>query len=75
MPISLDEFRFPKFIKIKESYPFGENPKDKFLNTANYPRRYRGESGFPQPGYNPNSGVSNPRDIDINSDDLTLPPY
>ena len=76
MPISIEEFREPKFITPKPKLPFGENSKDKFLDFTTRPRNYRGRDnvpGFKQEGYNPNSGIAVPRDVNLNSDDLTLP--
>ena len=77
MPTDIEDFREPKFIKPKPKYPFGENKNDKFLNFATRPRSYRGKDdtpGFKQPGYNPDANVAVVREININKDDLTLPP-
>lgn len=76
MPLSIEDFREPKFIRWQEKKPFGENVKDKFYATSDRPRSYRSEDGaFPQPGYNPNANQVTPRKVNINTDNLTLPPY
>lgn len=74
MPLSIEDFRVPKFIKAPETFPFGEDKKDKFYATTgdNHIRRYRNGS-FPQQGYNPNANVIEPRDVNINKDEYTLP--
>ena len=76
MPLSIEDFRVPKFVEKPVIYPFGENKKDKFYATTGdgYIRRYRSGS-FPQQGYNPNADVAEPKDVNINSDEYTLPPY
>lgn len=76
MPISIDEYKFPKFVTVKEKTPFTEDTKAKFMDaSANNPvRRYRGDS-FPQQGYNPNSNRANVRDVNLDKDEYTLPPY
>jgi len=76
MPIDMSAFATPKFIKYKISYPFSENRKDKFYATTgdNHLRRYR-DGSFPQNGYNPNANVAEPKKVNINNDDYTLPPY
>jgi len=76
MPLSIDDFRYPKFVKQNKRYPFGEDKKDKFYATTgdSHIRRYKLGS-FPQQGYNPNSNVVEPKDININTEEYTLPPY
>ncbi len=76
MPISIDAFRFPKFSKYKPTYPFGENPKDKYYETTGdtHTRLYRSGS-FPQQGYNPHLNQAEPKKININTEEYTLPPY
>jgi hypothetical protein len=78
MPISLEEYRLPKFIKIKEEKPFSYNSSDKFYSTKDKEqyRRFRSENGdFLQQGYNPSHNVSMVKKININTDDYTLPRY
>ncbi len=76
MPISIDEYRYPKAVRIVDKEPFIEDSSAKFLDASlNNPiRRYRQES-FPQQGYNPNSNVAIPRDVKIDKDEYVLPPY
>ena len=78
MPLSIEDFQTPKFVKQKERYPFGEDRKDKFYATDNNlvelnSRRYR-DSTFPQQGYNVNDNKE-PSDQNVNSDEYTLRPY
>ena len=78
MVLNDDDFKFPKFIKIKQLLPFGENSKDKFIKFENYPRSYRGRdgnAGFPQPGYSPESNQTTVRDIRLDSENLIIPPW
>jgi hypothetical protein len=73
MPISMDEFRFPRLIKYKDKNPFTENVKAKFMDAAsNSLRRYHADT-FPQPGYNPNSNTPKVRKINLENDNITLP--
>lgn len=76
MPISIDEYRFPKFVTVKEKKPYSEDSKAKFqdANLNNPQRRYHADK-LPQPGYNPNSNRAVITPINLDSDDLTLPPY
>ena len=76
MPISMDAFAYPEFVKYKPLLPFGENKQDKFYATTgdSHKRRYKNGS-FPQQGYNPHLNQAKPRKININKDDYTLPPY
>jgi hypothetical protein len=76
MPLSIEDFKYPKFTKIVPKVPFGESTADKFYATTgdNHTRRYKSGS-FPQAGYNPNLNQATPRDINVNKDDYTLPPY
>lgn len=80
MPLSIEDFKVPKFVKQAERKPFGEDTKDKFYATDNTlkgignERRYRSGS-FPQQGYNVNDNKAVPSDININSDNYTVRPY
>lgn len=76
MPLTIDDFRVPKFVKQPERYPFGEDKKDKFYATTGdeHTRRYR-SGKFPQQGYNVNDNKSIPADQNINSEDYSLRPY
>jgi len=76
MPISMDAYRFPEFVKYKPKLPFIEDSKAKFYATSgeDHLRRYRSGS-FPQQGYNPHLNQARVKNININVDDYTLPPY
>ena len=79
MPLTIDDFRVPKFVKQVERKPFGEDKKDKFHATDNKlselnSRRYR-DGTFPQQGYNVNDNKNEPTDQNINSDEYLLRPY
>ena len=75
----MDEFREPKWIKYKTRYTLSENKKDRFMkfdsrNPAAI-RSYRGEEGFPQPGYNPNHNSTRVEKINMESDSVTFREY
>lgn len=76
MPISIDEFRFPRFVTYRQKNPFTEDINAKFNDAKdNNPiRRYR-QDLFPQQGYNPNSNSADTSNINLNRDDISLPPY
>ena len=74
MPISLDEFRFPRFVKYKSKEPFIEDAKAKFMDgVGSNLRRFHGES-FPQSGYNPKANTTSTKPINLETEDYTLPP-
>lgn len=76
MPLTLADFQVPKFLTPTEKLPFGEDPKDKYLKAADYPRNYRGDgNSFPQAGYNPHSNTAVIKKVNIDSEEYTLPPY
>jgi hypothetical protein len=76
MPISIDAYRFPEFVKYKPQMPFTEDPKAKFYATSGEGHfRYYRSGMFPQQGYNPHLNQAKPKKININVDDFTLPPY
>lgn len=76
MPISIDEYRFPRFVTYREKQPYSEDVNAKFLDASlNNPiRRYRQDT-FPQQGYNPNANKAIITPINLDTEDLTLPPY
>jgi len=76
MPISLEEFSEPKWIRLKTRYTIAgiEDKKVRFINYENYPRNYRG-GNIKQPGYNPNHQSTRVERINLKSDSLTLKPY
>ena len=74
MPISIEDFREPKFIRWQEKKPFSENVKDKFYELSDRPRSYRSEDGsFPQEGYNPNLNQATPRKVNLAVESPALP--
>ena len=79
MPLSIEDFQEPKFVKQIERKPFGEDRKDKFFATDDIKevlnsRRYK-DSTFPQQGYNVNDNKAEPADQNINADEYTLRSY
>ena len=75
MPLSIEDFREPKFIRWKEKKPFGENIKDKFYELSDRPRSYRSDDGtFPQEGYVPSRNQATPRKVNLAVDNVTLQP-
>lgn len=75
MPISIEEFREPSFIKHRTRYPLSEDKKDRFYKFETNPRSYRGEGiTFPQAGYNPNHQSIRVEKINLTTDDYTLKP-
>jgi len=81
MPISMEEFSNPKFIKYQERYPMSYSKLDKYneICPRDYPPRYQGsegrEGGFKFAGYNPNHQSTRIEKFRIRSDDITLKPY
>lgn len=75
MPISIDDFRFPRFIRSREKKPFTEDAKAKFMDGTSFNglRRFQNED-FPQAGYNSSANLSSIRKINLDKDDFTLPP-
>jgi len=81
MPISINDYATPKWIRMQERYPMSYNREDKYneICPRNYPLRYAGsegrEGGWLQAGYNPNHQSTMPERIRIRTDDITLKPY
>lgn len=81
MPISINEYATPKFIRLQDRYPMSYNKEDRFNEIC--PRhavgRYRGnegrEGGWKQPGYNPHHQSTRTETIRVRSDDITVKPY
>ncbi len=75
MPISIDEFREPHFIKLLTRWPMSYDKKDRFINFAVADlRTYRGAEGFKQPGYNKDQNSTHIEKINLYTDDITLKP-
>lgn len=73
MPISLEEYREPKWIKHRTRYTMAgiEDQKARFINYEDYPRNYRG-GDIKRPGYNPNHQSTRVERINLKVDNLTL---
>jgi len=81
MPISIEEYATPSFIRYKERYPLSYDKDDRYneINPRHYASRYQGsegrEGGWKQAGYNPHHQTTSIERIRIRSDDLQLRPY
>lgn len=81
MPISMDEFSTPTFIRLQPRYPMSYNKEDRFneICPRDFANRYQGdigrEGGWKCAGYNPNSQSTRIEKIKIRSDSITLRPY
>ena len=75
MPISIDEYRFPKFVKYQQKNPFIEDSKAKFMDGTTYNglRRFKGDT-FPQTGYNPAANSPTVKQVNLDKDEVVLPP-
>jgi len=75
MPISMDEYSTPSWIRYKEGYTIARqtNKRSRFINFGDYPRNYRG-GDFPQAGYNPNHQSVRVEKVNLYNDDITLKP-
>jgi len=69
MPITLEDIRHPKWIKIEEKSPISYNSDDRYMRFEDSPRSYRG-GVFKQPGYNPNHNALGVEKVSLNSDNL-----
>lgn len=79
MPITIGEFRTPRWTKRKERYPYSEDKKDRFATMVcplHYEARYHGEpgagTGWKQGGYNPNHNSVSIERIRVDSDSITF---
>ncbi len=75
MPISIEEYREPSWIRDRVRYTMAglTDKKSRFIDTARYPRNYRGGE-FKQAGYNVNHQSTRVERINMFSDDITLKP-
>ncbi len=75
MPISLDEYREPKWTRHRKRYTMAgqTDAKSRFIKFEQYPRNYRG-GVFPQPGYNVNHQAIRVEKTNLERDDYTLKP-
>jgi len=76
MPISLEEFSEPKWIRMRTRYTMAgiEDQKARFINYEDYPRSYRG-GDMKRPGYNPNHQSTRIEKVNLRNDGLTLKRY
>lgn len=81
MPISIEEYKKPMFVRHKNRYPMSYNEDDKYneINPRHEVKRYQGpegrEGGWKQAGYNPNHQSTTLERITVRSDNYTLKPY
>ena len=81
MPIPIEDYATPSFIRHKERYPLSDNKEDRFneINPRHFAGRYPGEEGreggWKQPGYNPNHQTVSKERIRVRSDNLIIRPY
>ena len=81
MPISIDAYRNPQWIRQEEKYPISYDKEDRYNeicprhNAARYPGTEGREGGWKQAGYNPNHQSTQIERIRVRSDDITLKPY
>lgn len=81
MPISEDEFRTPKFSRLKDRYPLSYDKKARFTDTIVNPKVYHGRSnstdgtGWKQPGYNPNHNSVTVERVNLNAENPTFKKY
>jgi hypothetical protein len=74
MPISMDAYRQPKWIRYREKQPFSVDKKDKFYKFETNLRSFRG-GDFKQAGYNTNHDSTTVEKVNLKSDNYTLKPY
>lgn len=81
MPISIEAYKNPEFIKIQDRYPMSYDKEDSFNeicprdDVKRYPGTEGREGGWKQAGYNPNHQTTRIEKIRVRSDDITLKPY
>lgn len=79
MPISMDAYAKPSFIKYDIRYPLVADKTARFNTIC--PRdnmaRYNGDSdtGWKQPGYNPNHNSTRAERINLLVDEVVIKPY
>lgn len=74
MPIPIEDFKEPKWIRYQERYPMSYDKSDRFHRFEDEPRSYRG-GAFKQPGYNVNHDTTALERVNINSDNISLRGY
>lgn len=76
MPIPIEDYATPKWIRFRERYTIAgiEDAKAVFVDFDQYPRSYR-DGVYPQAGYNVNHNSTRVEKINLRNDDITLKPY
>ena len=80
MPIPIEDYATPRFIKMADRYPMSYDRLDKFneINPMHFVGRYRGtegrDGGWKQAGYNPNHQSTTVYRIRVRSDQITIKP-
>ena len=72
MPISIDEYREPRFIKLDEGATMSRDDAEKWYKFDTNPRGFR--EGFKLPGYNPNHNSTTVEKVNIDNEELQLKP-
>jgi hypothetical protein len=82
MPVPIESYIQPSFIKYRERYPMSYDKRDRFINTVpqkSEMARHNGDTdtgnGWKQPGYNPNSNSTRVERVNIYTDNISLRPY
>ena len=79
MPVSIEEYAKPSFVKHDTRYPLVPDKKARFNTVC--PRdnmgRYNGDpdTGWKQPGYNPNHNSTRVEHINLTTDEVSIRPY
>jgi hypothetical protein len=82
MPIDINEYALPAWIKMRDRYPWVEDRNYNFANLTINPRtmssRYNGDDsglGWKSPGYNPNHNSTRVERVNITRDVESVKPY
>ncbi|RKZ10824.1 hypothetical protein DRQ25_01575 [Candidatus Fermentibacteria bacterium] len=71
MPIAMEAFRKPYWIKYEEGATLARDDSLKWMDYSQQPRRYRGGT-YPQAGYNPKHNSTRVEQVRLDSDSITL---
>jgi len=78
MPIPIEDYATPSFIRLQDRFPMSYNKEDKYneICPRHFPGRYPGEEGreggWKQAGYNPNHQSTRVERIKVRAEDITL---
>jgi hypothetical protein len=81
MPVPIEEYSVPRFVRFQERYPMSYDKEDRYneINPRHAANRYLGDEGregcWKQAGYNPNHQSTRVEKIRVRSEDITLKPY